>query len=343
MFKHKNKNGYWYIHYKDINSNKWNKISTKKKSKVDAERFLLQFQNDYNKEKETGIKQILFKEFIEFYKSKRQNDITKTILSSYIYILKEFQKVNNINSLQDIKQAHIDNYKDYLNKIQNENSTIKGKMIKLMYCIKFAKSNKLLSKDIELKPLAVKLIEKERAYVNENNFKKICNNIVNQDFKDILIVTYYTGLRLNEIINLKKVNVNLANLDKGFITLDNQEFLTKNRKTRLIPVPPPAMKVLVNRCNIINNNDYVFTNNNKKWNNTNLRNKFVKFTKKIFDSNINYTFHSLRHGYASMLASKNVNILVIKELLGHQDIKTTQRYIHIPNDLIKDSINNLNF
>ena len=45
-----------------------------------------------------------------------------------------------------------------------------------------------------------------------------------------------------------------------------------------------------------------------------------------------FKFHDLRHTYASWLVQNNVNIKVIQDLLGHQDIKTTLIYTHISKD-----------
>ena len=49
-------------------------------------------------------------------------------------------------------------------------------------------------------------------------------------------------------------------------------------------------------------------------------------------------FHSLRHSFASNLAQKGVSLYVIKELLGHSSISTTEIYSHLNMDSLKEAI-----
>src|SRR6266496_712441 len=46
------------------------------------------------------------------------------------------------------------------------------------------------------------------------------------------------------------------------------------------------------------------------------------------ESNTNFTFHDLRHTFGTRLADAGVDVVKIKELLGHASIVTTMRYMH---------------
>ena len=51
-----------------------------------------------------------------------------------------------------------------------------------------------------------------------------------------------------------------------------------------------------------------------------------------------FTFHDLRHTFASNLVMKGVNLRVVQELLGHKDIKMTMRYAYLAEKSIVDAV-----
>ena len=51
-----------------------------------------------------------------------------------------------------------------------------------------------------------------------------------------------------------------------------------------------------------------------------------------------FTFHDLRHTFASKLVMKGASLKAVQELLGHKDIKMTMRYAHLAEDIKKDAV-----
>ena len=66
-----------------------------------------------------------------------------------------------------------------------------------------------------------------------------------------------------------------------------------------------------------------------------------QFKKVVRKSNLSEKihFHTLRHSFASLLVQKGVSLYVVKELLGHEDLATTQIYSHLQKQNLMDAVN----
>ena len=84
-------------------------------------------------------------------------------------------------------------------------------------------------------------------------------------------------------------------------------------------------------------NDLVFFNKNgRKIHVSNLRKSFYRVMGKVGIKD--FRFHDLRHTFASRLAQAGVDLYKISKLLGHKDIKMTQRYSHHCPDSLRDGV-----
>jgi site-specific recombinase XerD len=61
----------------------------------------------------------------------------------------------------------------------------------------------------------------------------------------------------------------------------------------------------------------------------------LKFNEGVADRRQRVTFHTLRHTFASWLAMDGINPFHLKELLGHSDLKLTERYSHLSESTLK--------
>ena len=130
-------------------------------------------------------------------------------------------------------------------------------------------------------------------------------------------------MRKSELLNLKWDQVNF---EQGFITLTD----TKNNERRDIPMNETVMATLKGIARV---GDFVFPNGNGRTF-ANVRKSFDTAVRK---SKIeDFRFHDLRHTFASTLIMEGVDIMTVKELMGHKDLTMTLRYSHLaPNHKTK--------
>jgi integrase/recombinase XerD len=153
--------------------------------------------------------------------------------------------------------------------------------------------------------------------------------------KAMLELLYATGMRISELLNLELSNINIMDA--------TVKVMGKGSKERIIPISDITIKYLEEYINtyrsfILKNNEsnYVFVNyNGSKMS----RQGFFKILKQICDkSGIDKEIspHVLRHSFATHLLNNGADLRIIQELLGHENITTTEIYSHISNEKIKE-------
>lgn len=146
----------------------------------------------------------------------------------------------------------------------------------------------------------------------------------------VLALIYSAGLRGQEVINLK-----ISDVDLERKTLHIRQ--SKYKKDRVVPLAE-AMAVGLRKY-LAAENPHVWLFNGKEADGR----YSVRGLSWVMRENLKKTsitksvnLHSLRHSYATHLLEQGVNIVTLKELLGHADITTTMIYLHVAQcDLVK--------
>lgn len=194
-------------------------------------------------------------------------------------------------------------------------------------------------------------------FINSDQLSVISDQIKSETVKDFVMIAFYTGMRLDEIVNLKWKNVDL---NGRIITVGDEEFTTKGRTQRFIPMSEEAFEILVRHerqdvrstpsrlpdrhaCVLPlkksgEGSRYVFCKEDgSKFTGNYFSRRFKDACKAVGLDNAIH-FHTLRHSFASNLAQKGVSLYTIKELLGHSSISTTEIYSHLNIDSLRDAI-----
>lgn len=157
--------------------------------------------------------------------------------------------------------------------------------------------------------------------------------------KAMLEVLYGCGLRVSELVNLKRSNLHL---DVEFIKVEG-----KGNKERLIPIGSQAVKYLKIYLNEIRphtaekkgHEDYVFLNRRG----TSLSRVMVFMIIKSLAQKIGLqkkiSPHTFRHSFATHLIDGGADLRAVQDMLGHESISTTEIYTHVDKDYLQSIIN----
>jgi integrase len=288
MFLTKEKNGYYYVYHNGING-KRTKVSTKTKNSIQANKFFTNFQKEY-KSKMEGTNLLPIKEFISILINKKKNYFSNGTINNYEVALNDFDKFFNYKlKLHEVKQEHIDNYSNFLFSKNLKDSTIQIRLGLLETALKFALKNKYINELFDFPK--IKVVEHKREYLTRQELNSLLEKCNNKDLQDIITITFSTGLRLQEIINLKWSAINLETLETletAYLILDNKTHITKTRKTRVIPLSQNALNIIKKRFNFYQlhldsvDNEHVFTYNGKKWVTRTLQDNFKRLALQVF-------------------------------------------------------------
>lgn len=142
----------------------------------------------------------------------------------------------------------------------------------------------------------------------------------------LISLLYDCGLRNFELRNLK-----LGDLDFNRKMLHIRQ--GKGRKDRYVPLGNLLIKGLKVYLKSQNPQKWVFNGNNRKGEPCQLSSHGVYWvvseTRKNSGINKTITAHTLRHSYATHLLEMGLDIVSLKEALGHSSIETTMMYLHI--------------
>ncbi|MCI4625028.1 MAG: tyrosine-type recombinase/integrase [Candidatus Magnetoovum sp. WYHC-5] len=317
-------NGTWYA---EMERDK--RISLRTKDKTLAQRLFNQLKKDYLKSKifqledKKIIKLSIFTdEFLKYIKDNRTHD-TYRAYSLALRTLKEY--IGDIE-LSVINVQKIDKFISSLNQKKLKKVSINNYIRHLKSAFQkavdweYIKSNPFKN----VKPYQIINIPR---YLSQDEIDKLLTVIKDEEFKIMILLFLNTGMRRKELLNLEWTDIKT-----DYIHLKK----TKRNLERAFPMTDKT-KALLNDLKQISKGKRLF-----RWTDINFISKMFKASAKKAGLE-DIKLHDLRHTFASYLAMAGESLNTIQELLGHQQISTTQIYSHLSQDHLKNALSKLNF
>lgn len=243
------------------------------------------------------------------------------------YTIRNYLKANerlfdSINKSPD--EITEDDLKLFIAENLSEHSSMS--IILFLSAIKFAYST-ILKKDITQSIKRPKREKKFPSVLTKEEVKKLLDSVNTKKSKTMLSLMYACGMRVSELVGLKKEDLNLEERI-GFIRQG------KGKKDRIFNIPLFLYDDISEIISSKQNGDFLFSGPKGALSTRNVQ-KIVKNATKKAGINKEVHCHTLRHSFATHLLENEVDIRKIQELLGHADLSTTQIYTHISTEELK--------
>lgn len=227
-----------------------------------------------------------------------------------------------LNSIEKYSQ-HItaDDFQNYLNtfcfsSISQQNQIINA--IKFLY-------EKVLGKKYSKVSFERPKREKHLPQIiDKNELLTAIGKVENLKHKAIIMIAYSVGLRVSEIINLKITDIDSKRM---IIFIENG----KGRKDRIVPLSENVLALLRDYFKAYKPKEYLFNGQNSLQYSTESCNQIVK---KYINSK--YHFHLLRHSCFTHLIENGIDCRIIQKIAGHSNIKTTEGYMQVSTNVLKN-------
>lgn len=166
--------------------------------------------------------------------------------------------------------------------------------------------------------------------ISKEEMIRLLKAIENLKHKTMIMLGYACGLRVSEITGLQ-----LKDLDEDRRLLHIRR--AKGKKDRVVSLSPVMLVMLREYKSQHKTRQYLFEGQTPgTMYSTRSLESIIAAAKQKAGINKAGSMHMLRHSFATHLLDKGTDVVFIQKLLGHNDIKTTLRYLHVTN---KDMVN----
>ncbi|MBU7218723.1 tyrosine-type recombinase/integrase [Staphylococcus gallinarum] len=341
IYKDEKTNKYFYsVRYKDVYGNNKRKVKrgfkTKREAKAAEASFLTEIETGYS---DSNTFDYIFNHYLENTDLREKTRRRKE--NEYKLHMKE--RFGDIK-MNQIKQNQCQEFRSYLMKTMPSPNSARTIWSGFKVVINHAKKHFGLQIDPTVSITPIPRVKPKPKYMLREEFEDKIDKIDSKDYRDLLKLMFYTGLRVGEAMALTWNDYNKYKKELSICkTMDITNRKIYNRaKTEssedIVPLPIFINNILIERYSFMSNNYKYFDDNYfifgglEPKHYSHLHKKY----KQVFP---NYDIHTLRHSYASYLANNGVDIFVLQSLMRHSQItETMQTYSHLYTQKKHDAI-----
>lgn len=288
---------------------------------------------DYNKNPyDLDSGKITFKEVYEKFAEEKYLKISKSNVNGYKASYKVCDSLYYMR-FSEIKKIHLQTVVDNCGK---KYPTLRKLRVFFNQIYRYALENDIATKDYS-KFVDISHHKKDddgnRKPFSKTEIKKLWNNVERSDYVQIILMLIYSGVRISELLDLKKQNVHL---EERYFDVIESKTTAGIRKVPISNKTLPFFESWIKKC------DCEYLLSTPEGNHFSYRNYYDSYWKPfINEMAMKHRPHDTRHTTVSLLVAAKVNQTIIKKIVGHSGaMSLTERvYTHFEVKQLVDAIN----
>lgn len=282
------------------------------------------------------MKEYILKFIDELKYEKNYSNLTYEGYLSDLDLFLQYLNENNIKSFNSVEYQDIRLYVNYLYDLDYNNRTISRHISSLRSFFKYLKVNNIIDNNPMVLVSNPKLEKRLPKYLNFEDTEKLLNAYSNDYIgirnSLILELLYSTGIRVSELVNIKLNDISGKTI----------KIVGKGNKERIVYFGDRCLNLInlylkesYNKLNVNNLNYLLLSKTGKKISDREIR-KVIDAAAVIANIDMKISPHVLRHTFATHMLIDGADLRSVQELLGHENLSTTQIYTHLTNEKIRN-------
>jgi len=277
--------------------------------------------------------------FLQFLKTEK--GYSEHTLKNYAIDLREFFAFLGTRSLETVTYLDVRAFLAVLKDKNYSKSSIARKLACIRSCFKYLARENVIQTNPAAGIQTPKRDKRLPDFLNQEEMANLLDAPSKGSWEEkrdkaIMEMLYSSGLRVSELVGLNQADVDLSG---GLLRVRG-----KGKKERIVPVGRVAITAIKNYFEAKSPRDAgdslekpVFKNRlGGRLTDRSIRRMIIKYTRRIALAK-DVSPHMLRHSFATHMLDRGADLRSVQELLGHENLSTTQIYTHVTTKRLKEA------
>lgn len=269
----------------------------------------------------------------QFVKYLEERNLSPNTIKVYNDNLIEFWKfIGNRSSIRNVKREEVKTFLFSLSEKNNQPITRRAKLTTIRSFFRYLEDEDVIKKNPTKNLPLPRVVIKEPSFLQKAEIRKLLQAVKKDKRAEVAIrILVETGFRLSEL-----TGISVGDIDASAKTI---KIRRKGNMEQIVPINSGLAKLLKSFVKNKNADMPIIANRvGERMTQRRVAIMVQDYLKKAKVDRTGISVHSFRHSFCVRMLENKVNLKTIQLLCGHKSILTTERYLHIANPELRQSV-----